>query len=297
MSASLTSLSPMRLRELKTGETITILYKENDATEPRILCESMPKNIAVTFATKWKDEFPAINKIITANLQKSAGMKSVTITGGNVVIHRHIINWMLSCCEGKGIRPFANPSFKALTYLYYARTCATIIGCEYLVNNISKRMNSLTQGQIHSEDVRALYLMNPPDAVMQKLLVDHVAIRFWEKTLKAKGAYRTLREEIPDFNKAIDEILSAKKEERKKEIRAKRAPRARKVGKAVTSGAKEAKKTPMETRKIPKPEVNVEKVVTLQAKVVRRASHGRPAFAKLDLAGIGVSKEQFSGRK
>lgn len=40
-----------------------------------------------------------------------------------------------------------------------------------------------------------------------------------------------------------------------------------------------------------------EKVVILQAEVVCRASSGRPAFAKLDLASVGVTKEQFSGTK
>lgn len=187
----------------------------------------MPKNVAITFANKWKAEFSAVNKINVADLQKSPGKKSVTVIGGNVVIHKNIINWMLWCCEGRGIRPFANPAFKAFTYLYFARACAVTIGCDYLVNNITKRMDSLSNGQIHSEDVRAFYLMNPQDLEMQKFLVEHVAIRFWEKTLKAKGAYRTLREELPEFNKAIDEFLDARKEMRKKETRAKRLVRGR----------------------------------------------------------------------
>jgi len=256
----------------------------------------MPKNVATTFANKWKDEFPAINKTNVADLQKTSGKTSVTVIGGNVVIHKHIIKWMMSCCEGKGIRPFANPAFKAFTYLYFARACATIIGCDYLVNNISKRMDSLSKGQIHSEDVRALYLMNPPDTEMQEVLVEHVAIHFWEKTLKAKSAYRTLREEVPEFNKAIDEILDAKREKRKEETRAKRAPRARKHKIAVIAKAEDGKKK-SGTKETSKTKVEEEKIVTLQAKVVRRASNGRPAFAKLDLASIGITKEQFSGRK
>ncbi|KAK4937499.1 hypothetical protein LTR10_021870 [Elasticomyces elasticus] len=296
MAQSLASLSPTGLKHLKTGGTITVWYRENENTESRILCESMPKNVAITFATKWKDEFPAVNKINTGDLKRSAGKKSVTIVGGNVVIHKHIINWMLSCCEGKGIRPFANPAFKAFAYLYLAHACAGIIGCDYLVNDITKRMDSLSKGQIHSEDVRMLYLMNPADVEMQKFLVDHVATRFWGKTLKAKGAYRTLREEIPGFNKAIDEILDAKKESRKKVMRAKRAPRVKGDGKAVNTRAKEGKNK-METKETSKAKGGEEKTVKLQAEVVRRGSNGRPAFAKLDLASIGISKEQFSGRK
>jgi hypothetical protein len=43
------------------------------------------------------------------------------------------------------------------------------------------------------------------------LVAEHVAIRFWSQTLKANGSYRTLKEEIPASNKAIDNMLNAKK--------------------------------------------------------------------------------------
>jgi hypothetical protein len=49
------------------------------------------------------------------------------------------------------------------------------------------------------------------DVGMQMLVAEDVAMRFWNQTLKANGSYRTLKEEIPAFNKAIDNILNAKK--------------------------------------------------------------------------------------
>ncbi|KAJ4661693.1 hypothetical protein HRR90_000893 [Exophiala dermatitidis] len=100
-------------------------------------------------------------------------------------------------------------------------------GCEYLQHKIEKRMEQMAAGQIHSEDVRCLFLSVEPqvDEDMKKFLAEHVAIRIWEKRLKAKGAYRTLREEIPEFNKMIDGILGKKVEQRKMEWEARRKKR------------------------------------------------------------------------
>ncbi|EXJ82538.1 hypothetical protein A1O3_06351 [Capronia epimyces CBS 606.96] len=212
----LASLSATKLRALKTSETIVILYKQTADAEPLILCEAFPKAVATTFSTKWKLDFPPINKMKVADLQKPA-RKSVSVVGGRFNIHKAILGWMLSCCNGKGIQRFPYPTHKAFTYLYLARACAAIIGCEYLEQEVSKAMERMAHTQIHSEDVRALYLLTPPDNDMKKFLAEHVASRIWEKRLKAKGAYTTLREEIPEFNKAIDDILHGKKEEREKE--------------------------------------------------------------------------------
>jgi hypothetical protein len=46
---------------------------------------------------------------------------------------------------------------------------------------------------------------------MQMLVAEDVAMCFWNQTFKANGSYRTLKEEIPAFNKAIENILNAKK--------------------------------------------------------------------------------------
>ncbi|KIW14696.1 hypothetical protein PV08_07480 [Exophiala spinifera] len=211
MSRPITALSPTKLKELKYGETITILYKETATAEARLLRDAFPKKLAVSFSKKWRDEIPPVNKVKTQDLKQFPTKKTVIIVGGNMVIHKHMLNWMVSCCDGKGLKAFSNPRFKAFAFLYYAQSCAAIIGCEYLESNISKRMETLAANQIHSEDVRMLWLASPPDAEMQRFLAEHVALRFWAGTLKAKGSYRTLREEVPSFNKAIDDILNAKK--------------------------------------------------------------------------------------
>ncbi|KAK5258640.1 hypothetical protein LTR99_006503 [Exophiala xenobiotica] len=291
MSQSLTSLSPTKLKELKSGDTVSILYKEHQNAESSVLREGLPKKIATTFSTKWKDEFLPINKLKVADLRKFAAKNQITIVGGNKVIHKNILDWMISCCEGKGIRHFDNPPFKVFAYLYFARNCAAIIGCEYLEKNIMKRMDGMAVNQIHSEDVRMLWLQIPPDLEMQKVLAEHVAVRFWNKTLKANGSYRTLREEIPSFNKAIDEILNAKK------ARGEKSPPnpVRKYG--VSGRYRVAQKMTTATAKTTPQAENGTKVVVVKAEVVRQGTQGRPTYAKLDLETVGVTKEQYSKRE
>ncbi|EXJ78422.1 hypothetical protein A1O1_08822 [Capronia coronata CBS 617.96] len=288
---------------LKTPETITVLYKLTSDAEPLILCEAFPKGVAMTFSTNWKIDFPPVNKMSVAELQKPA-KKSVTIVGGRFNIHKDIIGWMLSCCDGRGMQQFPQPKRKTFTYLYHARTCAAIIGCEYLGQEVTRSMQRIANAQIHSEDVRALYLLDPPDAEMKKFLAEHVAVRIWEKRLKAKGAYATLREELPEFNKAIDEILDAKKAARQAEkdalVQAGTKPTTtppRRRQQNWRSPRAPGSQANMGQKKAPEPKEPKVKTVTMKAEVVRRASQGRPTFARLDLGAMGVTKDAFCGLK
>lgn len=249
-----------------------------------------------------------------ADLRKPT-RKSVTIVGGRFNIHKDILAWMSSCCDGRGIQKFPYPSTnKPFTYLYFTRACAAIMGCESLEKEVTKAMERIANAQIHSEDVRALWLLNnPPDEDMQKFLAEHVAIRIWEKRLKAKGAYTTLREEIPEFNRAIDEILALKKAERKSEKGAvaqvednkKPAPPRRRQEEWRSSNPQNWRATVVSRRaQNPKGEdvntgtikAEVVKTGKIRAEVVRRGSNGRPTFARLDLEDLGVTKDGFRGQ-
>ncbi|EXJ54054.1 hypothetical protein A1O7_09391 [Cladophialophora yegresii CBS 114405] len=307
MSQSLLSLSPTSLKNLKAGETITIWYKENDSTDTvnkRILFEAFPKNVATTFSTTWKAEFPPLKKMRTDDILKNGSKKSVTVVGGNFKVWKDILNWMLASCEGKGLEQLKIPNVKPFTYLFILRACARVIECEHLVTEANRHMDRIAKVQIHSEDVRALWFLNPPDAEMRQFLAEHVAIRFWEKRLKAYGAYRTLRTEIPEFNQAIDEFCNMKKaeraeekkklwEQRKKEREIKRATGYGRSGR--TAGDWKGKDG---NRKAEESQDGGEtKTVTLKMEVVRKGTKKQPTYAKLDLGAIGLNKQQFVGGK
>ncbi|KIW41306.1 uncharacterized protein PV06_06878 [Exophiala oligosperma] len=296
MSQSITSLSPSKLRDLKYGETVTVLYRESDNTEARVLRDGFPKKLAMAFSKKWKDEFPPINKTKTQDLLNLVPpKKTITIVGGNMVIHKHVLAWMVSCCDGKGLKTFSNPRFKAFAYLYYARSCASIVGCEYLESILGKRMETMANNQIHSEDVRMLWMASPPDAEMKRFLAEHIAIRFGTGTLKAKGSYRTLREEVPSFNKAVDDILNAKKargelspaslERKKNNSNNKKKP----VKTAANKGLKEGGGRVGAGNSEGVSDAKMGGAVQA-TKVVRRGAKGRPIYAKLDLESVSVTK-------
>jgi hypothetical protein len=243
----------------------------------------------------------------TCDILTIGSKKSVTVLGGNFRVWKDILNWMLASCEGRGLEPLKTPTVKPFTYLFILRACARVIGCDHLVTEANNQMNRIASVQIHSDDVRALWSLNPPDAEMRQFLAEHVAIRFWEKRLKAHGAYRTLRMELPEFNRAIDEFCNIKKaerleekkqlwEQRKKEQEIKRAMGYGgygRGGRRVTSWRGNAKDHEAGER-----QQGVEpKTVTLRMEVVRKATKKRPAYAKLDLGAIGLTKQQFVSGK
>ena len=131
---------------------------------------------------------------------------------------------MLSCCTGQGLKELQHipRSNKPFFQYYMLKEVAEIIGCSYLEKKLGERMDVLAKTQIHSEDVRALYLALPADHDMRKFLAQHVALLLWNGELKARTAYETLREEIPDFDKDINAVLDPLVAERREKNKAER---------------------------------------------------------------------------
>jgi hypothetical protein len=82
-----------------------------------------------------------------------------------------------------------------------------MIECTYLEKMFRERMDAIAARQIHSEDVRTLFLNLPNDHEMLPFLAQHVGMLLWNGDLKYKGAYFTLRKELPAFNNAINAVL------------------------------------------------------------------------------------------
>ena len=257
--------------------------------------------MATAFSVKWNEEFPPINKVKVCDIQKAITKKSVIISGVGYEHTKDVLKWMLDSCEGKGLAELPSRLQKPFTYLFFLRATAHEMGCEYLEKEANTAMNRITEVQIHSEDIRALWNLHPADVEMRKFLADHCAIRFWEKRLKAVGVYWALREEIPELNEAINKFCAAKKAERdeeKKKLWQERV-KERELGRAEgrkfaweRRGAHDRRKGSAVVQESVKPEV-----VTLRMEVVRKGTKKSPTYAKLDLAAVGLSKEQFVGRR
>lgn len=300
------------------SKTVAVLFVGEQDSEPRVLIESLPVDVASAFSTVWRDELAALHqqqRKVSSGSARGPLKTSLTIHGGSFSTYKMMVNWMLSCCRGDGMRQWPIVTVGRFTNAYLIRMCSNHIGCDYLVEVTTAYMQHLANTQIHSEDCRALWLMTPPDPEMKQFLVQHVASRFWLKTIRGKASYWTLREEIPDLDKAVREALgvlaTAHKEQKKMEIAAKKEQGGRGAGfngrrrqnaRQVQPPKQEVSeqnttREPEQTAEEEEADEAKEGTIILQAEVVRKGVKGRPAYAKLDLASIGVTKEQFCIKK
>lgn len=234
--------------------------------------------------------------------------KSITLTGGHFQVYKDILTWMLASCDGKGLAPLPTRPQRPFTYLYWIRACAKALGCVYLVIEADKKMTRITEGQIHTEDVRALWFMPTADDEMRKFLIEHLAIRFWERRLRTNGAYWALRAEIPELDEGINSWINIKKveraeekkklwEDRKKEHEAKQELRSGKYrGKNQGRGYESQAKARNHGADGASSETGSNRA-NLKLEVVRKKHGKKPAYAKLDLGAIGITREQFCGRR
>lgn len=254
MSVSIAALPAKTLQKLKEGPTIVIQYKPAPTSEPQILDSNFPKGVAKAFSTKWSALLPQVNRVLAADVNK-AHPTVFTITGGSKASHLFVLNWMRACCAGNGVRPIPQfaPEDKPFSQYFFLKESATLIGCTYLETKLGNRMQAISAKQVHSEDVRVLYKDLPADHDMIKFLAEHVAMLLWNRDLKARPAYETLRKEIPAFNDDINAILNPliaqrrennkfERDERIQKIREERRAQNQKEAKARSKAARKGVK-------------------------------------------------------
>ena len=144
---------------------------------------------------------------------------------------------------------------------------AQAIGCHYLVNEFDTRMSYLLERQVHSEDVRAMFKKAEnneiaTNAEVLNTLANHIAMHIFNRTLRARAAYDTLRDEMNALNVKVVFYLTPMIAARKASNRAERQ--------AVTDEQRSSQQT------------------TLSCPIVPQPQGGRPGWAGLDLASIGV---------
>ena len=254
MSVSIAALPPKTLQKLKDGPTICVQYKPTPTSVPEILDQVFPRGIAKAFSPKFAAHFPQVNQVSIMDLHK-AQPTVLTITGGSKDVHKFVLNWMRSCCAGKGLEPIPQiaPQDKPFSQYFFLKESATLIGCVYLESKLDNRMQAISAKQIHSEDVRVLYKDLPAGHAMLGFLAGHVATLLWNGELKARPAYETLREEVPQFNTDINAVLDplvaarrekkdAEREEHLQRLREERKAQHKKQAHARSKAAKKGVK-------------------------------------------------------
>lgn len=197
-------------------------WKPDSNSEPEILNPAFPRAVAAMFSSKWADLFPPMHKTPASSNTRNAYPQTLTIVGGTKDSATLILRWMLSCCEGHGVQNFQRVPFsdRPFSRCFFLKETAEIMGIDHLVKEFDARMQAIAARQVHSEDIRALYLRLPANHDVLKFLAKHVATLIWNHELKNRSVYNTLREEIPAFDQDINEVLDPLVEARRQEQQA-----------------------------------------------------------------------------
>jgi hypothetical protein len=261
---------------------VQVLYETTDPELPKeaqILAHDFPKNVAISFGSVWKNQLANHSEANTRDQNVTVSKEAVTIVGGHFQVAADMLKWMLSCCEGRGLRWLPIPDKKPFAWLLFLRELAEQIGCGYLVGKAREMMDRIGGQQVRSEDVRTLWTLSAADSNARRFLTAHVGLRFWERRLRAVEEYKRLRAELPDFDDAINNFC----EEKRSEVKTKQLE-AQKKQEAARAEQRTAQEQNMTT-------------TTLQCQVVRQRNARQSAWVRLDLGAAGVTRADFVGKK
>ncbi|ETN42363.1 uncharacterized protein HMPREF1541_01517 [Cyphellophora europaea CBS 101466] len=200
--------NPWYLRSLLGSTSISILYQRDMAADPIILFEEFPKLVAIHFSNKWRPLFPVGPATTPADIS-ALHPRAITIVGGRPEAHLAVLQWMLTACDGGGLKdwPFYIFSAKPFCTYYHLRRAAQVIGCVFLEDEFHLRMQALSDKRIHSDDIEAVYNEVARGSPMATHLVEHVASFFVEKGMHhTNGPYWRLRQR----NRAFDEDVTVR---------------------------------------------------------------------------------------
>jgi hypothetical protein len=70
------------------------------------LYTGFPKAVATAFSGKWRAQFQPVVALASLEQLRKMSNTTVTVVGGDPEAFKEILTWMLSCCDGKGIKEF-----------------------------------------------------------------------------------------------------------------------------------------------------------------------------------------------
>ena len=184
----------LTLSSLSRGDTIAVRYVPSDGSVGLVICPNLPKAIAVQFSSRWAAAFP--QQLNRKDLYQYHP-RELQINGGGREQAEEILAWIIRCCTHQGFKQyrFYRTDDKPFTRYFDLRNTAQDIGCLYLVNDFTARMDYLLESQVHSEDVRAMFMKAenheiPHNSEVLDKLANHIALHIFDRTLKARSALR-----------------------------------------------------------------------------------------------------------
>ena len=261
---------------LKKSDGIAIRYFPDGNTQGLILYPNFPKGVAVTFSDdKWAKQFPALNRK-DLFVKHPAELHIRDCDQDKAV---EILEWMLRCCNGSGFKTWwrYRPDDKPFSKYWDLRNAASAIGCTYLANDFHGRMALISDRQIHSEDVRAMFEKVNQGELDQNddtldFIAKHVAIHIFNQTLRAKQAYNTYRSANNLFNSKVMTHLQPLIDERRAHNRAEqRFEQNQAVAKQINDAT---------TESMDQVTINEDGTAKLSCDIAVRGKNGRPTFVR-----------------
>ncbi|KKY24786.1 hypothetical protein UCRPC4_g02316 [Phaeomoniella chlamydospora] len=218
MAPNIKSLSPKQLQGLTKGPTTSITYRPYDEVETQVLYDNFPRNVLITFSKLFQAQFPPVRQVSVTDMTKPMAQTAV-IVGGRIEAYREIFTWMLECCQGRGLQDF--PRVQREMYWRYATVveASQILQIDILLYEITERLTAIGRAQVHSEDVRKVFLTLPKGNIVRNLIIESIGNAILERRLKAWTVYNTVQEEFPDFEHGLDNYLASKEMDVQHEIK------------------------------------------------------------------------------
>ncbi|KAL9114860.1 MAG: hypothetical protein Q9227_001103 [Pyrenula ochraceoflavens] len=196
--------------------TICIRHRpyEHNADYTVVIAEEFPRAVAKTFSRHINSLFPSL--LSTPANKLTAIPTSVLLIGGTTEGHKQVFQWMLRCCEGRGIIEFPYSSYEAFWSYACALNAAYILQIQYLCDNLMDRLQKVSGKQVHSEDIRKVYQVLPGKEhdgnLVKVLVVNSIADAIFEKRLQARKLIEEVRQEIPEFDEAVERRIERLKD-------------------------------------------------------------------------------------
>ena len=171
--------------------------------QPFVMFPKFPKQIVEYFApnlTAIRANKPKI---------KNSANYIFTIIGGGFSENENILHWMLTTCTMGDFEEWPRYDFKNLPFARYTNLlhAATLLGCEYLVNEMQVRMHQLLRRRIHSDDIEATLRMVDINSEVANFLVFHVGKFFLSREYQYTAPYAAVCERNSLFNQQVQDYI------------------------------------------------------------------------------------------
>ena len=174
--------------------TVALLVLQSDGTTD-ILYGKCPLKMLTTFCPELKV------------VKDPSYGKSITLSGAPSQAFQTICLWMGSCVEAKKKGPFPIPEENTYVRLASLKKAATSLHLDALVEQFEEKMHILELHQLHSNAIKGVYAISPPDHALRQRAAKSIGKLLWEKRIRNGHHIMQLRKQLHEFDADVNEVM------------------------------------------------------------------------------------------